>query len=132
MVVLKDDADFIPDLLNQCDAIRNAITDSNILSGFDWPPSDGVHFYLTPENQMNFTNLYVQSKNGLVSYPKTVWSGVETFQLQSAQDVEDFYLAATNHVELQLNQGLLAKQAFRTMTLSELEQWLADNQDSNF
>lgn len=118
----------IEELIDSCDALRNAITSDSIIFGFDWPPSSGVRFHLTIENQTNFSNLYILSTQDLLTYPKTVWSGVDTFNLMNKQAVEDFYLAGVAHKELCLDQGLLAKQAFRTMSYNELAQWLVDNQ----
>ena len=118
----------IEELIESCDLIRNTITELSIINGFDWPPSAGVRFNLTIENQTNFSNLYLLSTQDLLTYPRTVWSGVETFSLVDKQAVEDFYLAGVAHKELYLDQGLLAKQAFRTMSYAELTQWLADNQ----
>ena len=114
-------------LIKQCDSVRNSITENNILIGFDWPPSGGVRFYMSQENQINFSNLYQLSVQDLLSYPKTIWSGTDTMQLVNKQAVQDFYLAGVAHIELQLDQGLLAKQAFRTMSYGELTQWLSDN-----
>ena len=114
-------------LIKQCDSVRNSITENNIFIGFDWPPSGGVRFYMSQENQINFSNLYQLSVQDLLSYPKTIWSGTDTMQLVDKQAVKDFYLAAVAHIELQLDQGLLAKKAFRAMTYEELKQWLFDN-----
>jgi hypothetical protein len=113
--------------ITQCDSVRNSVTGKRIVNGFDWPPSGAVRFYLTQENQTNWCNLYVLSIQDKVQYPKTIWSGVEKLQLANKQAVEDFYLAGVAHIELSLDQGLLAKEAFRTMTYEQLKQWLADN-----
>lgn len=118
----------IEELIESCDEKRNTITENNILIGFDWPPSGGVRFYMSQENQINFSNLYQLSVQDLLSYPKTIWSGIDTMQLVDKQAVQDFYLAGVTYIELQLNQGLLAKQAFRTMSYTELTQWLIDHQ----
>ena len=115
-------------LIDKCDLARNTITALAIINGFDWPPSSGVRFHLTIENQTNFSNLYMLSTQDLLTYPKTVWSGIETFSLVDKPAVESFYLAGVAHKELCLDQGLLAKQAFRTMSHTELTQWLIDNQ----
>lgn len=117
----------IEDLIDLCDDKRNPITENNIINGFDWPPSGGVRFYMSQENQINFSNLYMLSVQDKVSYPKTIWSGVDTFQLVDKKAVEDFYLAGVSHVEYQLDQGLLAKNAFRKMTYEELKIWLDNN-----
>ena len=126
-ILLKPDSDFIPALITQCDELRNRITNANILNGFEWPPSSGTRFYLTQENQMNFSNLYMQSTNNLCDYPETIWTGVETLELATAQAVEDFYLAGVMYVKSCLSAGLVDKQSFRSMTLAELKQWMADN-----
>ena len=118
----------IEELIDNCDVARNTITELAIINGFDWPPSSGVRFHLTIENQTNFSNLYLLSTQDLLTYPKTVWSGIETFSLVDKPDVESFYLAGVAHKELCLDQGLLAKQAFRTMSYTELTQWLIDSQ----
>ena len=118
----------IEELIDNCDVARNTITELAIINGFDWPPSSGVRFHLTIENQTNFSNLYLLSTQDLLTYPKTVWSGIETFSLIDKPAVESFYLAGVAHKELCLDQGLLAKQAFRTMSYTELTQWLIDNQ----
>jgi len=118
----------IEELIESCDEKRNTITELAIINGFDWPPSSGVRFHLTIENQTNFSNLYLLSTQDLLVYPKTVWSGIETFSLVDKPAVESFYLAGVAHKELCLDQGLLAKQAFRTMSYTELTQWLIDNQ----
>jgi len=118
----------IEELIDNCDVARNTITELAIINGFDWPPSSGVRFHLTIENQTNFSNLYLLSTQDLLVYPKTVWSGIETFSLVDKPAVESFYLAGVAHKELCLDQGLLAKQAFRTMSYTELTQWLIDNQ----
>ena len=127
VIVLKDDVDFIPALIVQADALRNSITESEITAGFEWPPIDGVIFRMTAENQRNFTNLDRMANKGLLTYPYAIWCGEESVELADEQAVEDFYLMGVSFITQKLNEGKTVRASFRTMTKSELEQWIANN-----
>ena len=112
------------ELIVLCDEQRNRITDAEILAGFEWA---GIQFPLTLENQNNFSQLYTLSKDELVVYPKKVWTGLSSTELNDAQEVKEFYLAGIAHVEACLDAGFTQKQAFRNMDYDTLEKWMSDN-----
>jgi len=112
------------DLLPGADSQQNRITDAAILAGFEWA---SVTFPLTLENQNNFSQLYALSKDELIVYPKKVWSGLSSTELDDAQEVKEFYLTGIAHVEACLDAGFAQKQAVRNMNYNTLNKWMSDN-----
>jgi len=112
------------ELLPGADAQRNRITDAEILDGFEWA---SVKFPLTLENQSNFSQLYTLSKDNLLVYPKKVWAGLSSTELNDAAEVQEFYLEGIAHVEACLDAGFTQKQAFRSMNYVTLKKWMSDN-----
>ena len=120
----KTDDEKKAELLPGADALQNTLTDAAILAGFEWA---SVQFPLTWENQNNFSQLYTLSKDGLIMYPKKVWTGLTSTELDDADEVKDFYLAGIAHVENCLDAGFAQKQLFRDMSYGALREWMDDN-----
>ena len=94
----------VEQLIQESDERINKETNENILTGFSW---HGEQFYLSLENQFNFKNLY--DLRALKEYPVLLKTCSGFMQLDNATEVEDFYIATTNHVELCLKTGWIRK-----------------------
>lgn len=78
----------------------NAETDRKILTGF-W--HNGINFYLSMENQFNFKNEY--DLRDTLEYPVTVKTMDDFYQIKSAKEYEEFYLAAVKFIRDCIEEG---------------------------
>lgn len=72
----------------------NKECDEKILNEFFW---NGNEYYLSLENQFNFKNLY--DLRNLKQYPVTIKTKTGFTDLNSPEEVEDFYLSGVMFIE---------------------------------
>lgn len=82
----------------------NKQTDQKILNNFSYK---GNPIYLTTENQINFANMYIAKDK--LTYPITIKTQFGFMELQTAEDVEEFYLEGLNFIKQCLEEGWTAK-----------------------
>lgn len=103
---LIDNPDYIQPEINISGMIQdsikniNAETDQKILTGF-W--HNGINFYLSMENQFNFKNEY--DLRDTLEYPVTVKTMDDFYQIKSAEEYEEFYLAAVKFIRNCIEEG---------------------------
>ena len=96
----------LEELINESNENINKQTDEKILNNFVWNENA---FYLTSENQMNFSNLFIAKD--YLTYPQFVKTKTGFIELQSIEEVTSFYLAGINFIKLCLEEGWLLKAA---------------------
>lgn len=87
-------------LIEQSNQAINAITDEKILNGFKYA---GAEFYLTTENQANFSNLFVAKD--YLTYPQQVKTKTGFYTIDNVSQVSSFYLAGVNYIKNCLVEG---------------------------
>lgn len=103
---LIDNPDYVQPEINISGMIQdsikniNAETDQKILTGF-W--HNGINFYLSMENQFNFKNEY--DLRNTLEYPVTVKTMDDFYQIKSAEEYEEFYLAAVKFIRDCIEEG---------------------------
>ena len=78
----------------------NKETDEKILNEFVW---NGEEFYLTSENQQNFTNLFIAKD--ILSFPQTIKSKTGYVVLEDIPALTSFYVAGITFVKQCLEEG---------------------------
>ena len=82
----------------------NKETDEKILNEFTFRNEE---FYLTSENQMNFANMYIAKE--YLTYPQQVKTKNGFIELQSAEEITEFYLSGISFVKACLEEGWIKK-----------------------
>lgn len=85
--------------------VVNQQTDDKILNDFVWRDNE---FYLTIENQTNFANMYIAKD--FLEFPQTIKTKFGYMEIETKEDVQDFYLSAINFVKTCLEAGWKEKQ----------------------
>lgn len=95
------------------DALINSVVDAKILSGMEW---QGMHVWLSAENQMNFKAAYdlaVQSVGATLPIKFKIGEDAEgNPQYYTFEDLDtfgDFYMTAVKHVTTSINDGWAEK-----------------------
>jgi hypothetical protein len=87
-------------LVKRSNETINREIDRKILNDFVWKDNE---FYLSMENQFNFKNLY--DLRSVKKYPITIKSKTGFITLESAEEVEDFYISGVMFIEATLQEG---------------------------
>lgn len=93
----------------------NTHTAVTIYNGIEY---GGVQFYLTAENQRNYSEL--DRCRDELTYPQLVWCGPGEVTLADADAVHTFYMTGQNFIQTTLNAGRVQKNAAREMTTAEI------------
>lgn len=78
----------------------NEETDEKILNNFTW---SGEEFYLTMENQINFSNMFIAKD--FLTFPQQVKTKSGFITLNSKEELTEFYLAGVNFIRECLEEG---------------------------
>ena len=92
----------------------NKICDEKILNNFVW---NNEQFYMTVQNQINFTNMYLSRE--FLTYPQTIKTKNGYTSIANAEEVESFYLAGVSFVKQCLEECWKAKQQAEIKILEE-------------
>lgn len=92
-------------MLTQSDRLVNIQTDRDILNNFTFR---GQEFYLSMENQTNFSNMFIA--RDFLTYPQKVKTKTGFMELQTKEDVQEFYLAGVNFIRACLEDGWAEKE----------------------
>lgn len=99
----------------------NKQTDEKILNNFVY---NNEEFYLTSENQMNFANMYIAKE--YLTYPQQVKTKIGFIELNSAEEITEFYLSGVVFIKQCLEEGWLEKAEAEQRIREEYDQH--DNQ----
>ena len=102
--------------IKESDNQINKVTDEKILNEFTFADQE---IYLSQENQMNFTNMYLVKDK--LQYPQTIKTKTGYFELYSAEDVEYFYLSGVNYIKECLEECWAQKQQAAALISAEYE-----------